>query len=175
MGDEVTVNVSIAENPGIMVLNLGLDYDRTRLSYVGFEDAGFTDWTVASNAVWLGNSNSNFNGVILKLKFKIVDNAPEGDAYVTVTCGDGDMADQNETVYIPSIQAGKVTVYITIPGDINGDGKVNALDLVRLKRAIAGENVELVGSGDTTGDGKVNALDLVRLKRAIAGENVELH
>ena len=174
-GDEVTVDVSIDENPGITALTLSFDYDRSRLSYVGFEDAGFTDWTVANKAVWLGNSDSSYNGVILKLKFRILDNAAEGDATVTVTCGEGDMVDSSEAVYIPAVQAGTITVYTTIPGDINGDGSIDARDLVRLKRSIAGEEVELAGSGDTTGDGKVDARDLVRLKNYIAGVNVELH
>ena len=62
-----------------------------------------------------------------------------------------------------------------IPGDVTGDGKVNALDLLRLKRFLAGEDVEIGGSADITGDGKVNALDLLRLKRYLSGEEVEVH
>ena len=174
-GDEVTVDISLAENPGIMALTLGLTYDNTKLSYIGFEDGGLTDWSVASKAVWLGNSNSTYNGVILKLKFKILENAGEGETAVTVTCGRGDMVDASENSYIPEINPGKVTIRNVVPGDMNGDGSVNAIDMVRLKRFIAGENVDLAGYGDCTGDGQVNAIDLVRLKRYIAGENVELH
>lgn len=62
-----------------------------------------------------------------------------------------------------------------IPGDMTGDGLVNALDLVRLKKFIAGESVEIAGSADTTGDGRINALDLIRLQKYIAGLDVEIN
>lgn len=64
---------------------------------------------------------------------------------------------------------------IYIPGDMTGDGKLNALDLVRLKRYLGGEDVQLAASGDVTNDGKINALDLVRLKRYLGGENVVIY
>ena len=68
-----------------------------------------------------------------------------------------------------------MTVLNYLLGDMTGDSKVNALDLVRLKRYLGGENVVLVASGDVTGDGKINALDLVRLKRYLGGENVVIN
>lgn len=50
--------------------------------------------------------------------------------------------------------------------DVNGDGEVNAVDLVRLMRIIAGA---VSGErGDINGDGVIDTLDLVRLLHAIA-------
>ena len=60
------------------------------------------------------------------------------------------------------------------PGDLNGDGKVNVMDLIRLKRHIA-DGTEVVGNADVNGDGKVNVMDLIRLKRYIAGEVVDIY
>ena len=63
-----------------------------------------------------------------------------------------------------------------IPGDINGDGKVNNRDLTRLAQYLAGKNVDYVeGSLDVNGDGKVNNRDLTRLAQHLAGKVVELH
>ena len=62
----------------------------------------------------------------------------------------------------------------TVPGDLNGDGKVNVMDLIRLKRHIA-DGTEVVGNADVNGDGKVNVMDLIRLKRYIAGEVVDIY
>ena len=62
----------------------------------------------------------------------------------------------------------------TIPGDLNGDGKVNVMDLIRLKRYLA-DGTEVVGNADVNGDGKVNVMDLIRLKRYIAGEAVDIY
>ena len=62
-----------------------------------------------------------------------------------------------------------------LPGDLNGDGSVNALDLIRLKKYLLGESVTLCCSGDLNGDGSVNTLDLIRLKKYLLRESVELH
>ena len=174
-GDEVTVSVSIEDNPGIMVMVLGIDYDKSKLELIGHEDGILTGWTVATSAVWLGDDDSTSNGVILKLKFRVLDDVEDGDIQVTVMYADGDIANHMEETKHPAVEPGKVTVYSAIPGDLTGDGSVNALDLLRLKRHLAGEDVVLAGSPDTTGDGSINALDLLRLKRHLAGEDVVLY
>lgn len=56
------------------------------------------------------------------------------------------------------------------PGDIDGNNSVNALDLLRLKKYLAGDTRAIVGNGDLNGDGKVNALDLLRLKKLLANK-----
>lgn len=174
-GEEVTVSVSLSENPGIMVMVLGIDYDRSKLTLVGHEDAGFTGWTVANNAVWLGDSNSTYNGVILKLRFKVLEGVEDGDIQINMLYSIGDIANYDEEVICPDVKAGTITVGSVLPGDFTGDGVVNALDLLRLKKFLAGDNAELACSGDVTGDGVVNALDLLRVKKFLAGDNVELH
>jgi len=55
-----------------------------------------------------------------------------------------------------------------IPGDANGDGDVNALDITKIERIIAGLDVETPGA-DANGDGDVNALDITKTERIIAG------
>ena len=70
------------------------------------------------------------------------------------------------------------TVYAhwRLPGDINGDGRVNNKDVTRLVRYLKGEEVEVVEFNlDTNGDGKVNNKDLTRLARFIKSGDVELH
>ena len=63
----------------------------------------------------------------------------------------------------------------TIPGDANGDGEVNTMDLIRLMKYISGAEVDMAeGAGDVNGDGKVNTMDLIRLMKYINGEDVEL-
>lgn len=60
-------------------------------------------------------------------------------------------------------------------GDVNGDGSIDASDLVRLKKYLAGQGVEINKTGaDCNGDGSVDASDLVRLKKYLAGQPVIL-
>ena len=63
-----------------------------------------------------------------------------------------------------------------VPGDINGDGKVNNKDVTRLQRYLKGAAVEVNEAAlDVNGDGKVNNKDLTRLQRYVKGADVELH
>ena len=61
-----------------------------------------------------------------------------------------------------------ITVQTVIPGDANGDGNVNALDITKVERIIAGLDAETPGA-DANGDGNINALDITKVERIIAG------
>jgi hypothetical protein len=55
-----------------------------------------------------------------------------------------------------------------VQGDVNGDGDVNALDITKVERVIAGLD-EVTEGSDVNGDGSVNALDLTSVERIIVG------
>ncbi len=60
-------------------------------------------------------------------------------------------------------------------GDLNDDGEVNLKDLARLRKYMAGADVEIVMEhADVNGDGAVNLKDLARLRKYLAGADVEL-
>lgn len=64
----------------------------------------------------------------------------------------------------------KATYNIVIYGDTNGDGKVNALDLLRVQKDILGVsklNGAYSTAGDTNKNGKINALDLLQVQKQI--------
>ncbi|MCR4608141.1 MAG: cadherin-like beta sandwich domain-containing protein [Eubacterium sp.] len=57
-------------------------------------------------------------------------------------------------------------------GDLNGDGKINALDIIFVQRLIVGMDPltdEKKALADINGDGKVNALDIIFIQRHIVG------
>ncbi|MBQ9881195.1 MAG: InlB B-repeat-containing protein [Synergistes sp.] len=63
-----------------------------------------------------------------------------------------------------------------MPGDVNGDGKVNTRDVIVLLKHITDESVYTVpGSTDINGDTKVNTRDVIVLLKYITGEPVEIH
>lgn len=58
----------------------------------------------------------------------------------------------------------------TKAGDVNGDEKIDILDLIHMKKHIAyGNELKNSDAADINGDGKCNALDLSALRRMILG------
>ena len=176
-GKEVSLNVSLAGNPGIIGINFQITYDKTRLKLIGYADGAMKDWSVgigeSEKAIWIDEAADVINGNILTLKFQVLDNAPDGLAEVTVTGFKAAALD--ESAVNANIVAGGVTVTSRIPGDVNDDGEVDIFDCVRLKKYLAGFNVTINASNaDVNGDGEVDIFDCVRLKKYLAGMSVEL-
>ncbi len=67
-----------------------------------------------------------------------------------------------------------VTAYDTyMGGELTGDGRINALDALKLKLFLNGNASSFVSStecGDLNGDGRINALDALRLKLFLNGK-----
>ena len=114
-----------------------------------------------------------FNTTVSNIESKI--NSVESSASVTIKNGNNTITSGNlvtgETVTITSGGASK-TYTVVLYGDLNGDGKVNALDLLKVQKHILGIN-KLTGASlkaaDPSKDGKVNALDLLKVQKHILG------
>lgn len=55
-----------------------------------------------------------------------------------------------------------------LPGDVNRDGEVNILDLIRLKKISVGTDTEN-NSSDLNSDGTINSLDIAILRKTLIG------
>ena len=61
---------------------------------------------------------------------------------------------------------------ISLIGDVNGDGTIDATDMQRIYAHISGENTfSNSAQGDVNEDGKVDATDMQRIYAHISGEN----
>jgi len=60
------------------------------------------------------------------------------------------------------------TAQAAVPGDANGDGVVDARDITKVERIIAGLDAQTPGA-DANQDGVVNALDITKVERIIVG------
>ena len=174
---EVVIPVSLSNNTGVASMNFKINYDKTRLQLTGFEDAQMTGWMVGvgsgEKAIWVDENGSNVNGDILSLKFMVLDTAEDGLAEITITGMDVVNVDEEDVSVM--VVSGGIEVISRIPGDTNDDGKISAADVLRLKKYLAGMEVEInLLNADVTGDGKVSAADLLRLKKYFAGMDAVL-
>ena len=90
------------------------------------------------------------------------------------------LADGEHTVYVRATDSvanttaevdyasDSFTIQPVTPGDANGDGTVNVLDITRVERVIVALDPETSGA-DANQDGVINVLDITRIERMIAG------
>lgn len=180
-GEEVILNLKVKNNPGFNSASIRIDYDKNVMTLENAELGElYASCTPSYDNLpyitFYGPRNITSDGLLLKLIFKIKDNAESGDYAVGVTYSEGDIANVAEEDVNFAIVSGKISVTKYTPGDINGDGAVNVKDLTRLMRYINHEDVEVVTAAlDVNGDGSVNVKDLTRLMRYINHEDVEIH
>ena len=195
-GNEVDVTVELENNIGVASLGIEIGYDSdimtlTKVTSNSGIGATFTPAQTYTanpfNMGWDSAANVTYNGNLSTLTFKIADNAADGIYPITVdyykgvngTYVDGDDVNYNEDleavgfVYIN----GSVIVASYIPGDINGDEKINNKDATFLLRYLAGWNIDGINTDalDTDGSGTVNNKDATILLRYLAGWAVTLH
>jgi len=63
-----------------------------------------------------------------------------------------------------------------LPGDVNGDGERNIMDVIRLLKYVSNWDVEIIKeNADVTGDQAINIMDVIRLLKFVSGWKVELN
>ncbi|MDD6095821.1 MAG: dockerin type I repeat-containing protein, partial [Clostridia bacterium] len=121
---------------------------------------------------------------ILSLTFEILETAATGETSVYLTFPDNGVGwyfsglDPAVDYTVPA--DGEVSCAVTVSdtpvytaGDLNGDGKINAVDCNIMKTIIIGKTVAedwQALAADMDGDGKVNIADSNLLRRAVTGK-----
>ena len=177
IGAEFTVDLMLEKNPGLMFLSFTLDYDDAVLEFLGAEDGVLSGWTVVpaeNSLVWDSDRDHTENGCVLHLRFR----AKAGLEPGTVRLGVKDLFAANYNEERLQIQAGTGLIRLAdrLPGDVNGDGTVDGLDLIRLRKYLAGvADTEIVeANAKVNGDDTIDLLDLVRLRKYLAKDKVIL-
>lgn len=184
-GETVDVDIVMSNNPGIasVSLNVGYDSDILTVENITFNsDMGGTTQTSQltknpAKIIWI-SSTSNYNGdatvatITFRVNADITDNVATN---VELTYDPDDIYNIAEDNIECDIVNGVVNVVAAVPGDINGDTKVNNKDVTRLLQYLAQWDVFVnAPTLDTNGDSKVNNKDVTRLMQYLAHWDVEI-
>lgn len=173
MGDTITVQIAPANVPALKSLMLhNFVYDKTKLQLVDgtlrVADAVISNFDIETEEALLAFvDNSDINGVILELTFKVLVNEYYGDYPVSCTILAKQKDGTGTEVDVPiRVVDGKVTVMKPTRGDVNGDGKVDSDDSIYLLRyTLMPEMYPINQDGDMNGDGVVDSDDAIYLLR----------
>ena len=189
-GSQFTVPVLIENNPGIISIKVAVHYDPAVLELVEAEGVDFAagengnglsfgptekapfyiNWVDA-----LATTDNKTNGVLANLTFKVKSRPESGSAALSLTF-DADDIFSTEFQPIEFTATGSdVTIEAFLPGDVDGNGKVNMKDQGLLQQYVAGWDVEIIeAAADVDGSGKINMRDQGLLQQYVAGWDVTL-
>ena len=121
-GEQIEINFTIENNPEILGVAFDVEYDATRLGIVEVEDKGLLGSATFSpyesnpfSMIWSSGASDNFteDGVIATITFEVLENAPNGDANISVTYNEDDvfaaMGEELENIYMDVVN-GSITV-----------------------------------------------------------------
>ena len=188
-GQSVVVNVLIKDNPGIIGTTLEVSYDEgltlvDAVSGEAFEKlnmSGPSSYASPCRFIWDGVSvekDEIKDGVFLTLTFDVgADCASEKEMKVYVKPVDDDAYDNDYNPVKLQTNPGIISIAPDFtPGDVNADKRINATDVIKIRRNIVRYDDEIdERAGDVNDDCKLNSLDVVLIRRYIAkGYNVTL-
>ena len=184
---DVSVQVYIENNPGISGAELIVSYDE-RLTLVAAENGdAFSGLTYVAPSyfrnptifMWDSESISDEDiqdGLLLTLTFHVAEGVV-GDIPVGISYESGNIFDKDLQELELTTVNGVITVIDYLPGDADGNGKINTLDITAIRRYISdgrvtdpnGYNVTInENAADVDGNGKINTLDITMIRRYIS-------
>lgn len=132
-----------------------------------------TGWILNKDAAMVSYANAadfTEDGAILRLTFKVADNAPAGAIRVSVEYQEQGVSNAARKEIDCMQSVGYVKVIDWLAGDVNGDYSVNTIDTVTLLQYFAkvpGVTIDRTAA-DVNGDGVVNTIDSVTLLQYFA-------
>lgn len=196
-GGEITVPVTITDNPGIAGFRVRIYYDKSVLVPKSIKKgAVLTAGRITSNidepgidlnelefvsAVWENSADMTQDGVLFNVTFEVKSIAPEGKYDISLEYDKGEITTVSENVayydVMPNVINGSVTISDILKGDINLDRKVNPRDAIVLSQYLAGWRIVLdekqITAADVFTDLRLNAKDSVKLSQMLLGYGFE--
>ena len=186
-GGYVDVTVSLENNPGIINMQLALNYDSNKLKLIGLTNGGvLTDFlpggninAVPYNLTWnmilAPGVNNAGNGAIVTLRFEVLTDAGVGDTEIIITYSANGIRNAIGGTVSFFLENGTVSIRDKNPGDVNNDGEITQWDVTLLRWYLAGgyeeylpEDFNLLNA-DVDGDGEITQWDITLLRWYLAG------
>lgn len=174
-GGKLAFDIVITGNTGLMGLKLTLGYDKSVITPTAVTAGSILSGGMSNNSIesadgefdifWSGTGNMENNGVLFTVVFDITDKTRK-TVSVTLASDTDNTFDENWQDVRLNCIGSEVTLLAT--GDLNGDGKIDILDLIRLKKNSAADDKKTDVS-DINGDGLVNSADIALLKKYLLG------
>ena len=155
-GKTFCVQTDVYTDSPVYAIELKLKYDTTKLEPIITDEISAKDDYVYSVQ---GDGGGRVKSFVFsfKAKEKGVCNFTLYDVYYV-----------DDTFTKRSVSGGTCSATISAAGDVNNDGEVNVLDLMALKRYLAGKNdIPYYITADFNGTGSIEAADLISLKKEI--------
>ena len=185
VGSKVTATVKVKNNPGLVSLKLAIDYDTTKLELKEIQSGDMVTLTednygpqdetpLIVNWIDAVNPDVTADGVFVTLVFTVKADAEEGMTPITVRYDGDDLFNYNLDGVLFNVVNGATEIRKCLPGDANGDGKVNIRDLGLVQQHMNGWPVEFdMEAADVNGDGRVNIRDVGLYQQYFNGWDVE--
>lgn len=182
-GEEIEVDVSVINNPGILGITLDLEYDEKLLELSSIEkgeEINYMKFTepkdlrsgcqLSWNVLDVNPKEVVKDGVIASLKFKIKNSASVNSiTCIKLSYKEGTIIDNNDNSIQPVIENSYVKVVDYILGDSNYDGSIDAKDaLTVLKHAAKIEKLDETESSDVDCNDNVDASDALSILKYAA-------
>ena len=166
-GDEVTLSLSLENNPGLSYIRIVPKYDTEVFTLKHVQNGTVMPnlYQVEGSFLWMQDQNFTEDGALATFTFEVKPDAPVGKYEIEIILLDSAGKTLSE---VPIITYNSITTVLEHEyGDCNGDGIVNSLDIVALRKYLT--NYEYVTDGaDANGDGYVNTVDLTLLRQYLA-------
>lgn len=177
----VSVDIAIANNPGIAGATLTVAYDQLLKLTAAANGEAFSSLTFTkpgsfsnpSKFLWDSESGeTQKDGTILTLTFEVSEAAQaDENLNIEISSNLGDFYDEDmETVNLQLVN-GNITIIDYLPGDVNGDGVVNGKDVTLVRRNIVGGYDQTINesAANVNGDFTINGKDVTAIRRHIVG------
>ncbi len=171
-GQEFTLTVYIADNPGLSGWLVETAYDETAFELIDMSaGTAFSKGNISLHpnrkpavSIYADfiNPDVTSNGSIYSCTFRVKDNAVPGNYTFALGTNDPDnFSNCNFDVVPVEFEGTTITVVESYGGDFNSDNKVNVKDLGLLQQYLYGWDVEINDTpADVNNDGKINVRDI---------------